>query len=249
MLSRKFRKKARETILLVILILGTLLFQFFQNPILDTAAEYLTLTDQGQFVLNAVDVYDTGTKPIEINGNKPLFTVSGDDKNSYEDYSSLDFLGRCGPADALLGKDLMPTDGREDIGSVKPSGWNNQSYPDAAAACAWDQKYWANRCHLIAFALAGENANDKNLITGTRTMNLNMLEYELELIDYIRSTGNHVRYRVTPVYAGAELVARGVLMEAYSIEDNGSICFCVWVPNTQDCLQIDYRTGNTETDY
>ena len=245
-MSRRMNKKARELVLLVLIAIGYLLFTILKAPFLDGVAEYLTLTDQGQYILNTVDINNQTVDPVVINDNNPFFQTVAIAPESSENYSELDYLGRCGPAYAVLGKDLMPESDREDISSVKPSGWHNTEYPDLANACAWDQTYWANRCHLIAFALAGENAEKRNLVTGTRTMNLNMLNYEIPVIDYIRSTGNHVIYRVTPVFYGADLVARGVLMEAYSIEDNGQgIQFCVWIPNAQNCLNINYATGIT----
>ena len=215
----------------------------------DPFAEFVTASETEKYILKNVDVDADIYQPVVINDNIPLFVISDSYGNSYESYSNLDYLGRCGTAEALLGKDLMPEGERESISSVTPSGWKNESYPDAAAACSWDGQYWANRCHLIAYALTGENANELNLITGTREMNLNMLVYEMQLIDYVRNSGNHVLYRVTPVFKGAESVARGVLMEAYSVEDNGQgIEFCVWVPNTQHCLTINYRNGDTNTD-
>lgn len=245
-LSRRWNQQTRKIIALVLLAIGYLLYVAFKAPVLDGVAEYLTLTDQGQYVLNTIDLSNRTTEPIVLNDNVPLFKTEGISPESYEDYSSLDFLGRCGAAYAVLGQDLMPEDERENIGSVKPSGWHNEEYPELATACEWDQTYWANRCHLIAFALAGENANEKNLVTGTRTMNLNMLNYEIPVIQYIENTDNHVIYRVTPVFYGADLVARGVLMEAYSIEDNGEgIQFCVWIPNTQNCIDINYASGIT----
>lgn len=245
-LGRRFNRRTRGIIAIIVLLIGAVFTTILRTPVLDDFAEYMTLSDQGRYILNSMDVTTYSLDPVIINDNVPLFPVNDLNPESYEYYSDLDFLGRCGPAEAMLGVDLMPDSDRENIGSVKPSGWNNEEYPDAAQACEWDQTYWANRCHLLAFALTGENANKQNLITGSREMNLKMLDYEIMLIDYVRSTNNHVMYRVTPVFVGAEAVARGVLMEAYSVEDAGEgIEFCVWIPNTQRCLEIDYRTGQT----
>lgn len=175
-----------------------------------------------------------------INNNEPEFAEADMTTDSYEFYSELDSSGRCGVAMANLGKDLMPTEDRESIGQVKPSGWQTVKYDNV------DGKYLYNRCHLIGFQLAGENANEKNLITGTRYMNTEgMLPFENMVADYIRETGNHVLYRVTPIFEGDNLVASGVQMEAKSVEDDGeSICFHVYVYNIQPGIEIDYATGD-----
>ena len=176
-----------------------------------------------------------------VNNNEPDFTESDMTTDSYESYSELDSSGRCGIAMANLGKDLMPTEDRESIGQVKPSGWQTVKYDNV------DGKYLYNRCHLIGFQLAGENANEKNLITGTRYMNTEgMLPFENMVADYIRETGNHVLYRVTPIFEGGNLVASGVQMEAKSVEDDGNgICFNVYVYNVQPGIEIDYATGES----
>lgn len=177
-----------------------------------------------------------------INGNVPSFSKSDMTTKSYEDYSPLDGLGRCGVAEANIGRDLMPTEKRESISSVKPSGWKSERYDFV------DGGYLYNRCHLIGFQLAGENANDRNLITGTRYLNVDgMLPFENMVADYVKETGNHVLYRVTPVYKGDNLVAEGVLMEAKSVEDDGeSVCFNVFCYNNQPGVTIDYATGESE---
>ena len=176
---------------------------------------------------------------VEINGNVPYFTQSDYTTKSYECYSPLDVLGRCGIAMACIGKDIMPTEERGDISSVKPTGWVQASY---------DGTYLYDRCHLIGFQLTGENANKQNLITGTKYFNVaGMLGFENMVADYIKETNNHVLYRVTPVFVGNELVARGVLMEAWSVEDNGDgICFNVFVYNVQPGVAIDYATGESQ---
>ena len=189
--------------------------------------------------LDEVPAY-TGEPAIEINGNVPFFTDEELTEKAFETYSPLDRLGRCGTAYANLCPELMPTEKRGEIGMVKPAGWHTVRYDDLV-----DGKYLYNRCHLIGFQLAGENANEQNLITGTRYFNVEgMLPYEDEAADYVKKTENHVLYRVTPVYEGDDLVARGVLMEARSVEDDG-LSFCVYVYNVQPGVEIDYRTGES----
>lgn len=181
----------------------------------------------------------SGKAYIAINNNAPSFP--GLSKSSYERYSDLDNLGRCGAAEACLSKDTMPRQKRGDISSVKPSGWKQAYYDNV------DGKMLYNRCHLIAYELAAENANEKNLITGTRYMNVEgMLPFENQVADYIRETGNHVMYRITPRYQGNELVARGVEMEAESVEDKGEgIYFHVYCFNVQPGITIDYTNGSS----
>ena len=153
----------------------------------------------------------------------------------------MDELGRCGVAEACIGIDLMPTEDRGAIGQIKPSGWHTVKYDIV------DGKYLYNRCHLIGFQLTGENANEKNLITGTRYFNVEgMLPFENMVADYVKETENHVMYKVTPVYDGDNLVAKGVIMEAYSVEDKGEgISFNVFVHNVQPGIVIDYKTGES----
>lgn len=182
-----------------------------------------------------------GEPYVIINNNEPEFSEEDMSTDSYEYYSELDSLGRCGVTIANLGQDLMPTEERGSIGQVKPTGWHLVKYDNV------DGKYLYNRCHLIGFQLSGENVNEKNLITGTRYMNTEgMLPFENMVADYIRETGNHVLYRVTPIFEGTNLVASGVLMEAKSVEDEGeSICFHVYVYNVQPGIEIDYATGES----
>lgn len=183
----------------------------------------------------------SGTPYVEVNGNIPCFEETEHTTDSFETYSELDTLGRCGAAYANVGKDLMPTEERGAIGSVKPSGWHTVKYD-----CV-DGNYLYNRCHLIGYQLTGENANEKNLITGTRYMNVEgMLPFENAVDDFVEATNHHVLYRVTPVYDGDDLVANGVLMEGWSVEDGGrGICFCVYVYNCQPGVEIDYATGES----
>lgn len=178
---------------------------------------------------------------VVLNGNVPFFTEEEYTTESYEFYSDLDELGRCGVTQACIGVDIMPTEERGDIGSVKPTGWHSVKYDIV------DGKYLYNRCHLIGFQLAGENANKKNLITGTRYLNIEgMLPFENMVADYVKETENHVLYRVTPIFEDDDLVAQGVVMEGWSVEDEGeSICFCIFAYNAQPGITIDYATGDS----
>ena len=191
------------------------------------------------FSLREIPAY-SGTPYTEVNGNQPYFTEEELTTQSFETYSELDSLGRCGVAYANVGQDLMPTEPRGEIGAVKPSGWHLVKYDNV------DGKYLYNRCHLIAYMLAAENANPQNLITGTRYLNVQgMLPFETKVCDYVKNTGNHVLYRVTPIFDGDNLLADGVLMEAYSVEDAGEgISFCVFAYNVQPGIGIDYATGD-----
>lgn len=181
-----------------------------------------------------------GSPYIKINDNVPQFTESEITTSSFEIYGDLDSLGRCTTAFSCIGKDLMPTEKRGKIGSVKPTGWHLAKYDFI------DGKYLYNRCHLIGYQLTGENANEKNLITGTRYLNIQgMLPFENEVAEYIKNTNNHVMYRVTPIFEGDNLLADGVQMEGYSVEDKGkSISFNVFCYNVQPGVNIDYVTGD-----
>ena len=185
----------------------------------------------------------TGSASVTLNGNMPTFAASDITTVSYEQYGALDSLGRCQAAVACIGQDLMPTEPRESIGSIKPTGWNQNKYPGLVDS---DPPYLYNRCHLIGYQLTGENANELNLITGTRYMNVDgMLPYENMVADYIKSTGNHVMYRVTPVFEGNNLLCTGVQIEAYSVEDSGQgICFNVFCYNVQPGVYINYADGS-----
>lgn len=181
---------------------------------------------------------------VKINDGIPFFTETEYTTESYEHYSELDRLGRCGVVMACVGQDLMPIEDRGTIGPVKPTGWHTVKYDFV------DGKYLYNRCHLIGYQLSGENANEKNLITGTRYLNIEgMLPFENKVSDYVSGTGNHVLFRVTPIYDGDNLLASGVLMEAYSVEDNGQgITFNIYAYNNQPGVIIDYATGDSELD-
>lgn len=176
-----------------------------------------------------------------VNDNVPYFTKDELTDVSFEKYGELDELGRCTSAIASIGQDLMPTEKRESIGMIKPTGWHTVRYDDII-----EDKYLYNRCHLIGFQLAGENANELNLITGTRYMNVEgMLPFENLVADYVKETNHHVMYRVTPIFENDDLVAKGVLMEAKSVEDD-DIEFCVFVHNIQPGIIINYSTGESE---
>ena len=204
----------------------------------DHSAEEKGSDSESYVTVDDVPAY-SGEPYVEVNDNQPEFTEEELTTVSYEDYSELDELGRCQLAEACIGQDLMPTEARESISSVKPTGWKNKSYDTV------DGGYVYNRCHLIGFQLTGENANEENLITGTRYMNVEgMLPFEDEVAAYIKETDNHVMYRVTPVFEGDDLVASGVQMQAESVEDDGvGISFNVYVYNVQPYVVIDYKTG------
>lgn len=211
----------------------------------ETIAES-TISDSSDFsdILDESGMSNASGEPYEIvNDNQPEFTEKEKKKTkTFEKYSKLDSLGRCHVAFANISQDTMPDGERKSIGSVKPSGWQTVKYDSV------EGKYLYNRCHLIGYQLAGENANKKNLITGTRYFNVEgMLPFENEVAEYVENTGNHVLYRVTPVYEGNNLVANGVQMEAYSVEDKGEgVCFNVFVYNIQPGISIDYATGESE---
>lgn len=186
----------------------------------------------------------SGQAYAEINGNVPDFSESDLTTRSYEKYGDLDSLGRCTTCIANVGQDLMPTAKRGSIGMIKPTGWHTVKYD-------WvDGKYLYNRCHLIGYQLTAENANEKNLITGTRYMNVDgMLPFENMIADYVKETGNHVLYRVTPVFDGSNLVAGGVHMEAESVEDKGAgVEFNVYCYNVEPGVRIDYTDGSSQAD-
>lgn len=190
--------------------------------------------------INEIENY-SGSDFININNNIPYFTSEELKLENYEEYGDLDNLGRCTKAFAVVSKTTMPTEKRGSIGMIKPSGWHTIKYDNI------DGKYLYNRCHLIGYQLTGQNANEKNLITCTRQMNSKtMLIFENKVANYIKETGNKVLYRVTPVFEGNNLLAKGVQIEAYSKEDNGEgISFNVFVYNVQDGIQIDYTNGES----
>ncbi len=197
-------------------------------------------TTENIISLDSIPEY-SGSPYIILNNNKPEFTESEITSRAFERYSELDSLGRCGVAFACLGLETMPQEERGEIGMIKPSGWHLKKYD-----CV-DGKYLYNRCHLIGFQLSGENANDRNLITGTRYLNIEgMLPFENMVDDYIEETNNHVIYRVTPIFEGDNLLCKGVKMEAHSVEDGGKgISFNVFCYNAQPSIKINYKTGES----
>ena len=194
--------------------------------------------EQSSFDLSQVPAY-SGEPYVVVNNNNPFFKDSDLTTEAFEKYSDLDSLGRCGAAYANVCQEIMPTEKRGAIGMVKPTGWQTVKYD-------WvDGKYLYNRCHLIGYHLSGENANEKNLITGTRYLNVDgMLPFENLVADYVHETDHHVLYRVTPVFENSNLVASGVLMEAQSVEDD-DVLFCVYCYNVQPKVTIDYATGES----
>ena len=230
---KKRNKKLNVKIIILLLILVSFYFQdditsFFKNNI------------ETSYAVDSVPEY-SGSEYIIINDNVPEFAESDFTTESFEEYSELDSLGRCGVAFANIGQDLMPTEERGSIGYIKPSGWQTVKYDIV------DGKYLYNRCHLIGYQLTGENANPNNLITCTRNMNASvMVKFENDVADYIKETGNHVLYRVTPVFVGDNLLASGVQIEARSVEDKGEgIQFNVYIYNVQEGISIDYKTGES----
>ena len=208
----------------------------------EPAAQSVQTQPSTEVTISAADIPAYAGDPyVTINDNEPQFLETDLATSSYEYYSDLDDLGRCGVVYACIGTDLMPTEERGNIGSVKPSGWHTAKYDIV------DGKYLYNRCHLIGYQLSGENANINNLITGTRYLNVEgMLPFENMVADYVKETGNHVLYRVAPVFEGDNLVASGVQIEAQSVEDQGEgILFNVYCYNVQPGVTIDYATGDS----
>ena len=243
MRKRRRKNKNNNFIFAVfILLLGLLLAYYidevdpvFRNFISESLASPYSVS----YTLDNIPEY-SGSKYVYINNNEPNFTDEEKSATtSFEKYGELDYLNRCGVAYANIGKDLMPTEERGGIGMVKPSGWKT-------IKCDFiDGKYLYNRCHLIGYQLTGENANTKNLITCTRSMNAKtMLEFENKVANYIKKTGNHVLYRVTPIFYDTNLLSTGVEIEAYSVEDQGKgISFNVFIYNVEDGVEIDYKDG------
>lgn len=234
-------KKIVSLVIVLLLTFISNMFLDFTDDITYFINNKLNNTNSVSYNLSDIPEY-RGFSFVVLNNNEPNFDYDNLPINSFEEYSNLDYLGRTGIAFANIGKDLMPTEERESIGSVKPSGWHTIKYDNVSG------KYLYNRCHLIGFQLTGENANKNNLITCTRQMNtVGMLEFENKVANYIKETNNHVLYRATPIYDGDNLLVSGVNLEAYSIEDNGlGIKFNVFVYNVQDGINIDYSTGESK---
>ena len=205
----------------------------------DSTSQAPSVIAPNGFDLSSIPAYQDQAY-VNVNGGTPYFEERELVTSSYETYGALDSLGRCTVTVACVGKDLMPTEDRESISSVKPTGWHSVSY----GVVNGDSLY--NRCHLIAFQLTGENANHENLVTGTSYMNKAMIPFENMVADYVKETGNHVMYRATPIFEGQNLVCAGILLEAYSVEDEGEgICFNVFLYNVQPGVEIDYATGES----
>lgn len=250
-------RKRNKLLFTVLIVIWVLLIPTFSNWVIDNGIpvpeDRESVSDESEKpsttdVSNAKTLEDipeyNGEPYVTIEGNVPSFDLDDVKTIGFEYYSDLDSLGRCGVAYACVGKDTMPTADRESISSVKPSGWKNEKYDFV------DGGYIYNRCHLIGFQLAGENANEKNLITGTRYMNVEgMLPFENMIADYVKETGYHVCYEVTPVFEGNNLVASGVQLEAKSLEDDGEgIEFNVYCYNVQPGVSIDYATGENQAE-
>lgn len=238
-MSRRKRKNKKKQFIFSILIVLVAIGTYYKDEI----QEYIQINKT-----YAIESYDMSNIPqysgksyVVLNDNKPNFTDEDYLKGIFEEYSELDALGRCGVAYANVSVDTMPTSERGSIGQIKPSGWHTVKYDIVSG------KYLYNRCHLIGYQLTGENANPKNLITCTRSMNTEgMLEFENQVADYIKETNNHVLYRVTPIFEENNLVASGVQIEASSVEDKcGDICFNVYVYNVQDGIEINYSNGDS----
>jgi len=232
----KRKRKSNNLTKKIVILLLLLLVTYFKNDI----ENFLVSKFMVSYALQDIPEY-TNLKYVFINNNIPDFSENDLKSESFEHYSELDILGRAGVAIANIGIDLMPTTEREGIGMVKPSGWQTVKYDFV------DGKYLYNRCHLIGFQLTGENANPKNLITCTRNMNAKvMLEWENSVASYIKKTGNHVLYRVTPIFKGNNMLATGVEMEAMSVEDDGrGIKFHIFIYNVEDGVDINYLDGSS----
>ena len=239
-----YKKRRKQYVIPVLLCIALLLAGCGQGT--KTVATAVGGTLQSESVQSAADLASvpefSGDPYVILNQNEPEFPEEKWTTEAFEFYSDLDALGRCGTAYANICEELMPTEERGQIGMVKPSGWHTVKYNDLI-----DGNYLYNRCHLVGYQLAGENANEKNLITGTRYLNVEgMLPFENMVADYVHETGNHVLYRVTPVFEGENLVASGVQMEALSVEDKGEgIRFNVYCYNSQPGISIDYATGDS----
>ncbi len=241
-IETKPQHKPWAVLWIVVLIVAAAAFIWYYHQSKSNLTESEITVDSGSVAITIPDYNSEAV--IEINEGVPFFLSEEMESITGENYSDLDNLGRCGPAVARLDRTLMPTEKRGAIGEIKPSGWVQKKYPGIVDS---DPPYLYNRCHLIAYAMTGQNANELNLITGTRYMNAAlMLPYEEQILRYLDRSDNHVLYRVTPVFKGAELLARGVELEAFSVEDEGEgICFNVFIYNIQPGVEIDYRTGES----
>ncbi|MBR0383759.1 MAG: DNA/RNA non-specific endonuclease [Eubacteriaceae bacterium] len=249
-MPKKSRKSLSSVVIIIAIIIAGL-FGVHSLPELYTKVlpkqqqqQQTVQTEQRKDTVSAsgtdlTNIQDNGSPYIEVDGNIPNFPNK--ETSGHIDLTELDGLGRCGTVFCCLGPETLPNEERGKIGMIKPSGWHTVKYDTV------DGKYLYNRCHLAAFCLTGLNAEERNLITGTRYMNTEgMLPFENKTCDYIKETGNHVMYRVTPIFAGNDLVAKGVHMEAESVEDNGEgIKFNIFCYNKQPGIYIEYSTGES----
>lgn len=239
-------KKIRMQILTILLLISLMLSARGQIPpatLSDSESVTTDISQVSESLFTPADITQYDGRPyVVVNNNVPYFSEEDLTEQSYEFYSDLDKLGRCGVAYANIGIDIMPKEERGEIGQIRPSGWHTVKYNGLI-----DDNYLYNRCHLIGYQLSGENSNIQNLITGTRYLNVEgMLPFENMVANYITETENHVLYRVTPVFEEDNLVASGVLMEAESVEDKGEgVLFCVYAYNVQPGIIIDYATGES----
>lgn len=235
-------RRDRKRLFSLIMIIAIIAISFYMEQKSYSLENDNKTDNKVSYTMSNVPSYN-GKDYITINNGNPSFSDSLKNTKSFEKYSKLDSLGRCGVATANIGFDLMPTEKRGRIGMIKPSGWHTVRYDDLV-----EGKYLYNRCHLIGYQLTGENANPQNLITCTRYMNaVSMLEFENKVANYVKNTKNHVLYRVTPVFENDNLLATGVQMEAYSVEDEGKgIKFNIFVYNIQKGIDIDYKTGDSK---
>ena len=240
-MTKKKTKRIIEATIVSILLVGVSYLNPADIDFINNIKDAFQEQEQISYSVDNVPEYN-GEKYVIINDNKPNFNEKDKNTTSFETYSDLDYLNRCGPAYANVSKKTMPTEERGKIGMIKPSGWHTVKYDIV------EGKYLYNRCHLIGYQLTGENANEKNLITCTRQTNAEtMLEFENKVADYVKETDNHVLYRVTPVFEDENLLASGIQIEAYSVEDSGKgISFNVYIYNVQDGITIDYKTGESK---
>lgn len=245
-MSKKRYKSKYNLIISIVTLIIIIIVGYYENKyginIDESQNEPVSTKNQISFNLDDIPDFDGKTPYVIINNNEPEFPEEDFNTNSFEKYSKLDSLGRCGAAYANVSKDTMPTEARGDISKVKPTGWRAVRYD-----CV-DGKYLYNRCHLIGYQLTAENANKQNLITGTRYLNVEgMLPFENQVAEYVKENSGHVLYRVTPIFEGDNLVANGVQMEAESVEDRGEkVKFNIYAYNVQPNIKIDYLTGNSE---
>lgn len=241
-MARRYKKKTRiQSLLATLLFLVVFgLAAYYQDELISFFTKN-PLSLEKSYAMSEVPDY-FGKAYVVLDNNVPNFSEEDLQRTTFESYSELDKLNRCGVAFALVSKETMPNKEREGIGMIKPSGWHTVKYDNV------DGKYLYNRCHLIGYQLTGENANPKNLITCTREMNTtSMLSFENEVASYVKKTGNHVLYRVTPYFYQDNLVASGVEMEAMSVEDKGKgLSYHVYVYNVQEGITIDYKTGESK---